>query len=204
MKEPDLKPLYLSDEYINKVSLSVGELPEQKRERYRKDYKLSEFDVTQLTTEKDIALWFEQAVKMSKAPKKVANWILTNILSILNEKRCSINELKIKPSHITSLVNLVEDGKIGSNQAKEVFEKMVDTGDIPENIVKNAGLARLDDSGAIELIVKDVLEKNKVAIDEYKKGKTNVFGWLVGQVMKASKGKANPTIANNLVSKYLE
>lgn len=204
MREPDLKPLLLSDEYINEVSASVGELPAQKRERYRKDYKLSEFDVRQLTTEKDIAEWFEKAVEKSRSPKKVANWILTNILSILNDRRCSINELKIKPIHLTSLVNLVEDGKIGSNQAKDVFEKMIETGDCPESIVKDTGLARLDDCNEIEMIVKDVLDKNEVALKDYKNGKTNVFGWLVGQVMKASKGKANPKIANELVAKHLK
>jgi len=204
MKEPDLKPLYLSDEYINKVSASVGELPRQKRDRYRKDYKLSEFDVTQLTSEKDIADWFEQAVETSKSPKKVANWILTNILSILNERRCSINDLAFQPSQLSSLVNLVEAGKIGSNQAKDVFEKMVETGDAPESIVDSLGLERLDDAQEIARIVEDVLKQNEKVIEEYRNGKTNVLGWLVGQVMKASKGKANPTIANDLVAKYLK
>ncbi len=204
MKEPDLKALNLSDKYINEVSLSVGELPAEKRKRYRKDYSLSEFDVNLLTSEKDIATWFEKAVINSKSPKKVANWILTNILSILNEKKITINELKIKPSHITKLVNLIEDGKINSNQAKDVFSKMIETGEEPENIAKTFCMELINDENIIKSLVEQVLDKNPKVIEEWKNGKTNVLGWLVGQVIKASEGKANPNIARQFVMEKLK
>ena len=203
MQEPDLLPLNISNEYIKEVSESVGELPAQKRDRYRKDYALSEFDVKLLTSEKDIALWFEKASVLSKDPKKVANWILTNILSIVNEQKISINDLKIKPEQIAELVNLIEDGKIWSNQAKEVFAKMIETGDEPSKIVCESNIELLDDQAKIKTIVENVFAKNEKAVTEYKNGKTNVLGWLVGQVMKESKGKANPKIANELVIEKL-
>ncbi len=204
MQEPDLKPLKLSDEYIHEVSSSVGELPQQKRERYRENYHLSEFDVSLLTSERSIAIWFEKAVSSALSPKKVANWILTNILSILKEQKLQIDELKIKPEDICSLVNLVEEGKITSNQAKEIFSKMIETGEKPEKIVKEENMELLDDDAKIAKIVDDVLSKNKTAIEDYKKGKTNIASWLVGQVMKASKGKANPETANRLVMQFLQ
>lgn len=204
MREPDLKALKLSDEYINEVSSSVGELPSEKRDRYRKNYSLSEFDVYLLTSEKSIATWFEKAVEHSTAYKKVANWILTNILSIINEQKISIDELKVKPIHIAQLVNLIEEGKITSNQAKEVFSQMVETGKEPSIIAKEKGLELLDDDSEIAKLVDDVFAKNIQAIEQWKNGKTNVLGWLVGQVMKESKGKANPSLANKLVVEKLK
>ena len=203
MQEPDLKALQLSNDYINKVTSSVGELPQQKRERYRKDYSLSEFDVSILTSERSIALWFEKAIVGSLSPKKVANWILTNILSILNTQKIQIDELKVKPEHMCSLVNLIEEGKITSNQAKEVFAKMIESGEEPEKIAKAKKMTLLNDSSEINKIVDDIFEKNAPAIEEYKNGKTNIAGWLVGQVMKASNGKANPKTATQLVMSRL-
>jgi len=202
--EPDLKPINLSSAYINEVCSSIGELPDEKRERYRKDYELSEFDVHLLTSDASIAMWFEKAVMVSKYPKKVANWILTNILSILNEKKISINELKIKPEHISQLVSLIEDAKITSKQGKGVFAQMIERGEAPESIAKEARMELLDDEGVIKKLIEEVFSQNMEAIGEYKKGKTNVLPWLVGQVIKASNAKANPKMVYNLVNQKLK
>ena len=204
MREPDLKALKLSDEYIKEVSSSVGELPSEKRDRYRKDYSLSEFDVYLLTSEKSIATWFEKAIEHCTFYKKIANWILTHVLSIINEQKISIEELKVKPEHIAQLVNLIEEGKITSNQAKEVFEEMIKEGKEPKAIVSEKGLELLDDDSEIAKLVDDVFTQNPQAIEQWKNGKTNVLGWLVGQVMKESKGKANPSLANKLVVEKLK
>jgi len=204
MMEPDLKPINLSQAYINEVCSSIGELPSEKRARYRKDYELSEFDVHLLTSDAGIAMWFEKAIVDSKHPKKIANWILTNILSILNEQKISIDELKIKPSHINQLVGLIEDAKITSKQGKEVFAKMIKTGDSPEKIAKDEGMELLDDEALIKKLIEDVFSQHLGAIEEYKKGKTNVLPWLVGQVIKASHAKANPKMVHTLVTQKLK
>ena len=204
MMEPDLKPINLSSAYIDEVCSSIGELPAEKRARYRRDYELSEFDVYLLTSDVSIAMWFEKAILGSAYPKKIANWILTNILSILKEQKISINELKIKPCHISQLVDLIEDAKITSKQGKDVFAKMIKTGDLPEKIAKDEGMELLDDKDVIKKLIEDVFSQNIGAIEEYKKGKTNVLPWLVGQVIKASHAQANPKIVHALVVQKLK
>ena len=201
--EPDIKPFSVSEELISRAAEKVGELPEAKRNRLKKEYKLSDFDVETLTSTRELSLWFEEAAKDAKDVKKVANWILAELLAVLNEKNKSITEISISPKHITSLVNCIEDGKITSAQGKEVFAEMLESGKMPEEIIKEKGLEVVSDNSAIEAIVDSVIAANPKAIQDFKSGKTNVVGWLTGQVMKESKGKANPKTASALVNQKL-
>jgi aspartyl-tRNA(Asn)/glutamyl-tRNA(Gln) amidotransferase subunit B len=201
--EPDIRPFTLSDDFVETARAKVGERPAEKRERFKKDYGLSDFDVNTLTTDRDLAEWFETAARASKDPKKVANWVLAEVLAVVNDKRIALTDLKVTPAHIASLVDSIASGTITSKQAKDVFAEMLETGDLPAAIIKKHGMEQVSDTGEIEKIVDEVLAANPAALDDWKKGKTNVAGWLTGQVMKLSKGKANPATATALVQKRL-
>ena len=201
--EPDIKPFYLSDEFIESARAKVGERPAEKRDRFRREYGLSDFDVNTLTTDRALAEWFEKAAKASVDPKKTANWVLAELLAVLNDRNIGLTDLKITPEYIGKLVNAVADGRITSKQAKDVFAEMLETGDMPDVIIKKRGMEQVSDTGAIEKIVDEVFTENPAAIADYKKGKTNVVGWLTGQVMKKSKGRANPSAASELVQRKL-
>ena len=201
--EPDIKPFSVSEELISRALNKVGELPEAKRTRLKKEYGLSDFDVETLTSTRELSLWFEEAAKGSKNVKKVANWILAELLAVLNEKNETINDVSITPQHISALVNAIDEGKISSAQGKLVFAKMLETNKMPDVIIKEEGMEVVSDTGAIDAIVDKVIAANPKAVEDFKGGKTNVVGWLTGQVMKESKGKANPKMASELVSKKL-
>lgn len=197
--EPDIKPFYISDDFINKAHGLVGELPEAKRTRYKKEFGLSDFDVETLTSSRGLALWFEAAVQGAKDAKKVANWILAEVLAVINEKNISVEQLPITPKHITSLVNAVYEGMITGKQAKDVFAQMIVDGKLPDDIIREKGMVQVSDSSAIERYVDEVLAANPKAVEDFKNGKTNAVGWLMGQVMKKSNGKANPGTASKLL-----
>ncbi|WP_439647481.1 Asp-tRNA(Asn)/Glu-tRNA(Gln) amidotransferase subunit GatB [Brucepastera parasyntrophica] len=201
--EPDIKPFYLSDGFIENAKSKVGERPQEKRDRFRKEYGLSDFDVNTLTADRALAEWFEEAAKKSADPKKTANWILAEVLAVLNEKNIELAGLKITPVHISELVNAVAKNLINSRQAKDVFTEMLETGELPGAVITKHGMAQVSDSGAVEKIVDEVFAENRNAVEDFKNGKTNAAGWLTGQVMKKSKGQANPTLAAELVKKKL-
>ena len=203
MREPDIPSLMLSREYIDSVCKTVGELPAAKRERFKKEYGLSQFDVETLTTERSLAEWFEAAAAQTKDPKKVANWVLAEVLAVLNEKHIGLEQLPFGPGHIAELVNELDAQTITSKQAKDVFVEMLESGAHPRQIIKNRGMTQVSDVGAIEKLVDEVFAANPQAIADWKKGKTNVAGWLMGQVMKKSQGKANPNQTTELVRKKL-
>ncbi len=201
--EPDIKPFTVEEELVERAEGRVGELPEAKRNRLREEYGLSDFDVETLTTSRDLANWFEDAAKDAKDVKKVANWILAELLAVLNEKNQTINDISITPQHITALVNVIDSGRISNAQGKEVFAEMLASGKMPDDIIKEKGMEQVSDDSAIQAIVAKVIEANPKAVADFKGGKTNVIGWLTGQVMKESKGKANPKIAAKLVNEKL-
>ncbi len=202
--EPDIKPFTLSEAFIAEHAAKVGELPEQKRNRLKKEFGLSDFDVDTLTTSRALALWFEEAAAQSKDVKKTANIILAELLAVLNEQEKTIADLEITPKHIAQLSNAASEGKITSKQAKEVFADMMATGKLPDDIIQEKGMVVVSDSGAIAEYVQQVIAENPKAIADYKSGKTNVVGWLMGQVMKKSGGKANPKTATELLKSEIE
>lgn len=202
--EPDIKPFTVSDELIENAARKVGELPEQKRIRFKKQFGLSDFDVETLTGTRELSLWFEAACEHAKSPKRVANLILTELLARLNEEKRSVTDIAITPKHITELADALEENKITSKQGKEVFAEMLATNKMPSEIIKEKGLETVSDSNEIEKIVDQVLAANPKAIEDFKAGKSNAAGWLMGQVMKASQGKANPKQASEFVNKKLK
>ena len=150
-----------------------------------------------------MALWFEEAAKTSKDPKKAANWILAELLAVLNEKELKITQIEITPAHIAELVNIVHDGVITSKQAKDVFAEMIETAKMPSAIVKEKNLAATTNTDEIIGYVKQVIAENPKALADLKAGKSNVVGWLMGQVMKKSGGKATPAVATELLKQEL-
>ena len=148
-------------------------------------------------------MWFEEAAAKSKFAKKVANLIIAELLAVLNENKQTINDVKITPEHIAQLADALEEKKITSKQGKEVFAEMLSSNKLPSEIIKEKGMEVVSDAGAIEKIVDEVIVANPKAVADYKAGKTNVVGWLMGQVMKASQGKANPGQATKMISEKL-
>ncbi|ERF60593.1 aspartyl/glutamyl-tRNA(Asn/Gln) amidotransferase, B subunit [Treponema socranskii subsp. socranskii VPI DR56BR1116 = ATCC 35536] len=201
--EPDIKPFSVSEALIARAKEAVGELPETKRGRFMKEYSLSSFDAETLTATRELALWFEEAAKKSKSPKRAANLILTELLAVLNEKQETIDSVSITPLHIAELADALESDTITSKQGKAVFEKMLATKKLPSEIIKEEGMEQVNDTGAIEKIVESVLAANPQAVADFKNGKTNALGWLMGQVMKESHGKANPKQATELLKQRL-
>ena len=198
--EPDIKPFSVSEALIARAKEAVGELPETKRVRFMKEYSLSSFDAETLTATRELALWFEEAAKKSK---RAANLILTELLAVLNEKQETIDSVSITPLHIAELADALESDTITSKQGKAVFEKMLATKKLPSEIIKEEGMEQVNDTGAIEKIVESVLAANPQAVADFKNGKTNALGWLMGQVMKESHGKANPKQATELLKQRL-
>ncbi len=200
--EPDLPPLELTDEYIEQIKKEMVELPDAKKERFIKDFGLTAYDADVLTEAKETADFFEKAAAGHDG-KKVANWILGDLFANLNANKLTLDQSPVKPEMIGELVDLISNNTISGKIAKDVFALMWQTGDMPSKIVEEKGLKQVTDSGAIEALVDSVLAQNAENLALYKAGKTNLFGFFVGQVMKQSKGSANPQMVNELLKKKL-
>lgn len=202
--EPDLVPVIVSEEWIEKIRKELPELPDQKFERFVKEYALPEHDAEILTEEKALAEWFEEAVKLGGKPKEVANWIMVELLRLLNEEGKEITECAITPAQLVEVINLVEKGTINRNTAKDVFEEMYKTGKNAQRIVKEKGLTQISDEAVIVEIIKEVINKNPKEVERFKSGEEKLLGFFIGQAMKLTKGKANPKLVNNLLLKILK
>jgi aspartyl-tRNA(Asn)/glutamyl-tRNA(Gln) amidotransferase subunit B len=204
--DPDLPPLVISEERIAEIRANLPELPEPRRARLVKDLGISEADARVLTEERELADWFEAAAKAHGDGKKVANWVQTELLRELHRAGRSILESPISPHALADLLKLIDDGTISGKIAKEVFAKMFATGDPPKVIVEREGLVQVTDVAAIEAAAREVIAKNpKQAADFRAHGATkpNLIGFFVGQVMKATQGKANPQAVNEILRKLL-
>ena len=200
--EPDLLPLVLTDEFIEEVRRDMVELPDVKKERFVKELGLTEYDARVICENRETAEFFERAAKGHDA-KKVANWLMGDFFAMLNEKKLSLDESPISAENLGALVELVSKNVINGKTAKDVFAIMAETGENPEKIVEERGLKQVTDTGAIEKIIDDIIAANPDNVAAYKAGKTNLMGWFVGQVMKASQGKANPGVVNQILNKKL-
>ncbi len=200
--EPDLPPLLLDDEYIENIKKEMVELPDAKKERFIKQFGLTPYDAEILTESKETADFFEQAATGHDG-KKVANWILGDFFANLNANKLSLDQSPVTPQMIGELVDLISRGVISGKIAKDVFVMMWKTRQSPSKIVEEKGLKQVTDTSAIEKIVDEVLASNPDNLKAYLDGKTNLFGWFVGQTMKASKGAANPSLVNELLKKKL-
>jgi len=206
--EPDLVPIVIDDKWIDEIRESLPELPDKKRERFVSSYGISENDANFLTSEKSIANWFEEAVMLGGKPKIVANWIKGDLMKLLNADDKSFEDCKLKPSHLVEMLKFIENGTISGKIAKVVFEEMYRISEVSqeitaEKIIRDKGLLQISDEVEIEKIIDEILSKSKKEVDRYKAGEDKLLGYFVGQVMKATKGKANPQIVNELLKKKL-
>lgn len=200
--DPDLLPVFLSDDYIENIRKNLPELPKVKQARYVNELGLTPYDASVLTADKETAQYFETAAQGHEA-KKVANWVMGDLFAYLNKECLPMTKSPVSAVNLGALVGLIEDNTISGKIAKDVFQMMIETGKAPLTIVEEKGLKQTTDTGAIEKIVEEVLTANPDKVAEIKAGKEKLKGWLVGQIMKASQGKANPALANQILNKKL-
>lgn len=202
--EPDLVPIIIGEEKLRQLREEMGELPKQRFERFMREYDLNEHEARLLTATPTVADYFEAAVKVCNDPQSVANWMLSDLQGLLNEAGKGWEECPVHPEHLGEMVKLMKDGTISVRIAKEVLKEMFATGKSPRQIVDERGLVQITDENALRLIVEEVVEANPKAVREFLSGNEKVLGFFVGQVMKATKGKANPQLANKLIREVLE
>jgi aspartyl-tRNA(Asn)/glutamyl-tRNA(Gln) amidotransferase subunit B len=200
--DPDLMPVQ-TDAFMDEVRQRVPELPWEKRERFAKEYGLTEYDAGVLANDLDLSAYFETAAKGARKPKAIANYILNDLLSALGSSNKTITDCPVPPKYLEELASLVEDGKISSKQGKEVFAEMFASGKSSAAIVEEKGLKQESDAGAIEALCREVIAANPNSVEAYKAGKTAAINFLKGQVMKLSKGKANPNLVSEVLAKLL-
>ena len=202
--EPDLVPIEISDEWIERVRQSLPELPTEKKERYISEYGLPEYDVDIITGTKFLVKIFEKALEVCGEPKEVSNWIMGEVLRMASETGTEPEDIKFDPENLGKLILLVKKKTINRNTAKEVFEKMFTDNVDPEKYIKDNGLEMVTDDGAVLAVVKAVIEANPKAVAEFKGGSAKVKGFIVGQCMKQLKGKADPSVVNKIISEELD
>jgi aspartyl-tRNA(Asn)/glutamyl-tRNA(Gln) amidotransferase subunit B len=202
--EPDLAPLRLEVAWIDAMRQTLPELPDQRRVRLVSQYGLPEYDAGVLTQSMALADYFEAAARAAGNPKAASNWIMGEVLRTSRERHVAIEDFGVSPEALAGLIQLVDAGAISSTIAKSVFERMLDTGAGAAEIVRAEGLAQVDDDEALAGVVRSVLEANPGPVSQYRAGRTATFGFLVGQVMKAAGGRANPRRVNEILKRALE
>ena len=201
--DPDLVPVEVDSGWIEKTRGQLVELPDSRRNRFIAQYGLPEQDADLLTSERAMAEWFEDSVKLGGEPKAVSNWTMGELMRLLNEENKSFDECRLKPLQLAEMLAMIDKGTISGKIAKTVFEEMFKTGKDAETIVKEKGLVQVSDESEIEKVVDDILQKNQKEAERFRAGEEKLLGFFAGQVMKATKGKANPKMVNELLRKKL-
>ncbi|MBU4376070.1 MAG: Asp-tRNA(Asn)/Glu-tRNA(Gln) amidotransferase subunit GatB [Candidatus Omnitrophica bacterium] len=202
--EPDLVPFSVSRELVDEVKRAIPELPKERMARFVSQYAIPAYDASVLTQEKKAADFFEEAVRIHSNPKGISNWIMGTLNAILNEKRLDIDRTKLLPANLALMVKMIDDGAISAKIGKEMLLEMVDTGESPDVLVEKKGLRQISDAGALEGIIDKIIKENERSVSDYKSGKKNALAHLVGQIMKDTKGRANPKTVNEILLKKLE
>ena len=202
--EPDLPAIIITESRLSNVKGEMPEFADEKAKRFINEYKLNEMEAATLSSEQELAEYYEEVVKVSDDARLAANWVLTEILRVLKEKNISIEEFSVEPENIGRLIKLIKADTISSKIAKDVFEILLSENKDPEIIVKEKGLVQITDNSEIEKIVEQVLAENPQSVEDYKAGKSNALKYLVGQSMRLSKGKANPQMINEMILARLE
>ena len=200
--EPDLMPLEISQEWIDRIKATMPELPEQKRQRYM-DLGLSEYDASVIVAQYELAMFFDEVLKAGGNPKIAVNFLMGEIAAYLKEQKLSINETKLTPESLVELIGLIEKATISNNIGKQIIVEMMETGEKASAIVEKKGLSQISDTGAIKEIAQKIIEANPSQVEAYKGGKDKLFGFFVGQVMKETKGRANPQSVNQILKELL-
>jgi len=201
--DPDLLPLILKESWITKIKESLPELADTKAERFVKEYGIPEYDARVLTDDKKLADYYEKCISIYNEPKKISNWIMTELLRELKSDERDLNECPISPDNMANLIKLIDNDTISGKIAKDVFQEMYATGKPPDEIIKSKGLTQVSDITLIEKVADQVISANNKQVEQYKNGKQSLLGFFVGQVMKETKGKANPGIVNDVLKKKL-
>jgi len=202
--DPDLVPLKIDEDWIENIRKSLPELPGQKKERFIREFKIPEYDAEILTSSRPMADYFEESVRLFPEPKTVSNWMMGELLRELKRDDREVDQCPVTPSRLAEMLSMVKDGTISGKIAKDVFEEVYRTGDPPGRIVREKGWVQIIDTGEIERVIERVIQTNPKLVEDYQKGKERVFGFLVGEVMKGTKGKANPKLVNELLKKKLK
>ena len=202
--EPDLMPLELEEGWIEEIRSQLPELPRDRALRFQEEYGLNEYDSGLMVSTKEMADFYEATVKLFPEPKEVANWLMVEVQRLLRSSEQEIQESKLLPENLAQLLKLVKDGTISGSVAKTVLEESFATGEEPKKIVEAKGLSQISDEGQLREIVASVVEANPKSVADYKTGKGKALGFLVGQVMKQTRGMANPQLTNKILKEYLE
>lgn len=202
--EPDLVPVVIEQSWLDEIRATLPELPLSRRNRFVEEYSLSDYDAGVLTEDKAVADYFEQCVRLHNSPKSLSNWVTNDVLRELKERRIEIRDFRLRPEMLVGLVKMVEEGKISMPVAREVFVEMVNTDRDAETIVKEKGLLQISNREELERLVLKIIGENPAAVSDYQKGKKAALGFLVGQIMRQSKGKANPKLVNELLRQKIK
>lgn len=202
--EPDLVPIIIYDENINKIKDMLPEMPHKKVERFIKEYGLTEKEAQIIIEDKYLGEFYEKTVSLGSTPRSVANWILGDVLRLLNENDMESEKMIITPDMLNELINFIEEGKISITAGKKVFEEMFSTGKKAKDIIEEKGIVQISDTSEIEKMVDEVINNNPKSIEDFIAGKTQAAGFLMGQIMKLSKGKVNPKLAKEILDSKLE
>ncbi len=202
--DPDLVPVEISDAWIERVRAAQPELRPEKLERYKKEYDIPEYDAKIITETKRMADLFEATAAICGKPKKVSNWLMGETMRLLKENAMDADDISFAPKHLAALINLVDAGTINGPVAKEVFEEIFKKDIDPEQYVEEHGLKAVNDEGALRTTIEEIIENNPKSVEDYKAGKKKAMGFIVGQTMKAMKGKANPAMVNQIVKEILD
>lgn len=202
--EPDLVPIVIDSNWIEEIRSTIPELPKAKKARYVQEYQLPEYDAEIITASRTLAQFFEKCVEQGANPKTVSNWFMGDLMRLMKDKNIEPEEIPFSAEYMAKLISLIEKGTISGSAAKKVLEFMFDEGKDPEVIVKEKGLVQISDESQLVGIVEQVLADNPQSVADYNAGKEKAIGFLVGQTMKASKGKANPQMLNQLIKKILD
>ena len=201
--DPDLVPVQISEEWLNQIKEKQPEFRTEKMARYKKEFGIPDYDIDILTGSKHLADLFEETVAICGQPKKVSNWLMVETLRLLKEREMEPEELRFSPKHLAALIALTDKKIINSSVAKEVFEVMFDTDTDPKKYVEEKGLKTVNDEGALKKTIEEIVAANPQSVEDYKNGKEKAIGFLVGQTMKAMKGKADPSLVNALLKENL-
>lgn len=204
--DPDLVPMIISRAWVEEIRQTLPELPDARKERYIRDYGLPEYDAEVITGSKELSDYFDEGLKHTKNAKALSNWVMGELLKFINAAGMGVNEpgFPVPAANMAELVELIDKGVISGKIAKDVFKEMQEKGQQPGAIVEAKGLKQISDEGAIAAIVDDVIAKNPQSVDDFKSGKERAIGFLVGQVMKATKGQANPEVVNKLLREKMQ
>ncbi|OFU51568.1 Asp-tRNA(Asn)/Glu-tRNA(Gln) amidotransferase subunit GatB [Aerococcus sp. HMSC10H05] len=202
--EPDLPPFTVSDAWLAEIQASLPEMPADRRKRYVDTYELPEYDAQILTQTLEMSDFFDAAVKAGADPKQASNWLMGEVNAYMNDNEKDLDQIGLTPESLAEMIGLIEDGTISSKQAKKVFKLLADKGGSAKEVVEAEGLVQLSDPAQLLPLITEVLDNNQQSIDDYKAGKKKATGFLVGQIMKATKGQANPQVVNQLLTEELD